>query len=478
MAPLQQPRKQFLDLPNEVLIQIFDSLPSLPEYRISVDNLRQTCRRVLALCEPVFMRFLELRTSSASRKLAFLLQADHQRQDHVQFLVIRPSPSYNDANVALILQHIPSFRYLKSLTVFAPLCEPGEEPAENYEAFIRTLHSQLHSQTFSELQDCWINVACGSLEFFDPPIPPFQISKILRYPKLKSLYLMGMELESQVETIGRGSSAVKTLHVEECETDDQTMSTLLDAPEALEHVVFDIDSLPINSFDGSIELQAVQSLLSNMRRHPVETMKLISWTRERFQIDDFKNSFDFRGLTKLKKLSLRLNVVLYGDSLDPSSKVLNVFEHLPDSLEVLECIKVTPKDVQGLTNMLLLRPIGSRLPVSFRRLQLEGYRDFPQRPFTRLQQQENDELLHSIDVLMAQIGLPELNYILVGPFDVARRIKARRVCNEHCTANADSTRSYELAEEVTGPPVGYRWTGVPEYDWNYSEGTVGTMEFF
>ncbi|KIX92585.1 uncharacterized protein Z520_11761 [Fonsecaea multimorphosa CBS 102226] len=428
-----------VQLPTEIWAQVIELLDS--EDPKDVRCLRQTCRRLLDLCDPAFCKVLHVSRPELAGIQEASFRRHPQRYGLVRTMVVHPQGSSASSHITVrgqglvassdlekMISLIPEFRELRTLHVCTIAIHDDVVGIPRVQDYLDThacsvfhrLNQTMLSSAFTELRECTLL----SMQYH-----PIWINPILWAPKLISLKVSFPTIDEQHEFPLPPPKSTPLKHLTLLVTpftDPQIVSSILSIPTALESLAFDDSRAQITSSQG-ILAEVLPALA--LHQPQLQTLKVHAARKRNFSLHMHTSPFDFTQLTGLKELSFS----------NHENCPINCFLNLPAGLETLR-----------LNNEVLLFALAERLlPLSSapnftcpRHIEIDIDLNFhppgdrPQRNYFYSWRRE--ELMGEIDELMMNLPCQSITHTKRANKEKGR-VLAKRT-NDHDTFKTTAVR--------------------------------------
>ncbi|KIW74619.1 hypothetical protein Z517_11389 [Fonsecaea pedrosoi CBS 271.37] len=411
-------RLVLLDLPDEVLAEIVEWLPTHHIKGNAVKAFRATCSEAFRVCDPLWWRHLSIHCLSKCSRIKEFLSRHPRRYLYVRFLEF--GPDYRDL--------VETDSFLQELAEIASLCPNLEHLCiqqcntlailalrNQVMGWETELASQFGSFNFDKLRYCY-----ATLWLLQPRLQRPLILPLLGAQRLIDLTLECSDLRQLgLDSIPMHSTALERLKLSMCRLDQPTLAAILGIPRSL--ATFEITPQVHHNYDRSTEVEGYRLLLQAVelliRFQPnLISLGLTFRDGSRFESGVLNDSFDFSRLSSLKKLTIHAtNTSAFrpyrqGLVADFLWCPMNALDKLPASLKDIFLVSETEDiDLDGLSEALLKqRTAGKSLPASLRL-----YCDVEmvhEQIFTEMEQPEEDTSPRAIDILMMQLSFVQVKY--------------------------------------------------------------------
>lgn len=436
-----------LDLPNEILLKVADKVAEGDTCNgYGVRNLSRTCKRMQHLTESAMCQ--NVSTDLERRLWNPFAYAEKHRRHLVKDLSFEGSGEAtgydeNAPDRRLAISCYPNIRRFDLKTwAFFPIDNPP---------FQEALTAELAASGFVELRECTLNIIRRS--DVAQTCYPLELSQILKAPKLENLHIQGIDLRGLTTESPVQCPSLRELHLEDCQLDDESLTTLLSQATNLRYLDFELQSLKIHPSPGQTkDVRRLETLLQTLacQSPALEELHLQLGSSTVADSSIFKNQIDFSQLESLRTLSTHAKRKhMYARYVSPW-RPTNLFDNLPRSLH---CIKLRFSvlesiDLMGLAEDLLSdRFTGKSLPACLRRLELHTYEDHDE-PLKDDARKREDRCMKGIDMFMTRLGFAEIRRCQ--RFDGLDKVWTAAAAADRGDDGEAKSGDYTLRDEVTG----------------------------
>jgi hypothetical protein len=416
---------RLLLLPFEIIIVVAELLvPSSdsPRGKAGLLNLRLTCKQFAQICEPILYRSIQLYTDFDASDHNHHLNQHPERCTFTDILTISfrtgESPTRalecagdraDGGEGNILLDQVPTcldrFSNVKNLRIHT-----GSTSETVSLDWHQSLQRALDVLPFMLLKECYLGLWTTTLDSFHWKL---NIARLMQAPRLATLCLRCVDLTGHMDKKGRGRhmSALKSLSLLGCKTDDTSLAAIVGAPKCLRDFEYGRDTLspePLllwGSRPETVELQRVIIILTKLQLC-LQRLTIRLTTAPSNLSESYRNVLDLTGLKSLQHVCFR-------GKMTGGSNVSNRTPWLPlapfEKLPLCESIDIRTKDFLPIDLMAysMLKPTfwGGCIPASVRRLDFLTYT-----PFHRDKAEQEKAIREGLKLFVCELGVPTASY--------------------------------------------------------------------